>query len=77
MPKHKEYTISLLSRGTWDESLHFGPFCHNWWLPWPIDKANKIIPLYPIRLSFKTLVILNEREFITEDPWTKSSNDKS
>ncbi|CAG8687826.1 3979_t:CDS:2, partial [Gigaspora rosea] len=35
-------------------------------LPRPIDKANKIIPLYPIRLSFKTLVILNEREFITE-----------
>ncbi|RIB09015.1 hypothetical protein C2G38_2209993 [Gigaspora rosea] len=61
MPKHKEYTISLLSQGTWDKSLHFRPFCHNWWFPQPIDKANKIIPLYPIRLFFKTLVILNER----------------
>ena len=66
MPKHKEYTILLISRGIWDESLHFGPFCHNWWLSRPVDKTNDIIPLYPIRLHFKTLVILNEREFITE-----------
>ncbi|CAG8652085.1 17732_t:CDS:2, partial [Gigaspora rosea] len=51
---------------TWDGSLHFGPFCYNWWLPQPIDKANKIIPFYPNCLSFKTLVILNEHEFITE-----------
>ena len=66
MPKHKEYTITLLSCGIWDESLHFGPFCHNWWLRQPIDKANEIIPLYSIRLYFKTLVILKKREFITE-----------
>src|ERR1044071_8297963 len=66
MPKHKEYTILLISRGVWDESLHFGPFCHNWWLSCPINKSNDIITLYPIRLHFKTLVILNEREFITE-----------
>ena len=66
MPKHKEYTILLLSCSIWDESLHFGPFCHNWWLLRPIDKANEIIQLYPIRLYFKTLVILKACEFITE-----------
>ena len=46
--------------------MHFRPFCHNWWLFRPIDKTNDIISLYPIRLHFKILVILNEHEFITE-----------
>ena len=66
MPKHKKYTILLISRDIWDENLHFRPFCHNWWLFWPIDKTNNIILLYPIQLHFKILVIINEREFITE-----------
>ena len=66
MSKHKKYTISLISHGIWVEDLHFGPYCHNWWLARPVDKAKDIVPLYPVRLHFKTLVVLNGREFVTE-----------
>ncbi|CAG8587791.1 16160_t:CDS:2, partial [Gigaspora rosea] len=48
------------------EDLHFGPFCHNWWISRLSEKNNDPCFLFPIRLQSKILVILNERDFIIE-----------
>ncbi|CAG8513506.1 8758_t:CDS:2 [Cetraspora pellucida] len=32
MSKCKTYIINLIFRGYLVEDLHFGPFCHNWWI---------------------------------------------
>ena len=66
MPKHKEYNVILISTGQIVSELHYGPNCHNWWLLRPTDKTNNPALLYPIRLYMKTLIILQEHDFITE-----------
>ncbi|PKY63464.1 hypothetical protein RhiirA4_492468, partial [Rhizophagus irregularis] len=54
MSKSKEYITTLISPGKIVENLHFGPFCHNWWLARPINKNPTHTPLLPIRLGMKT-----------------------
>ncbi|RHZ86976.1 hypothetical protein Glove_41g95 [Diversispora epigaea] len=66
MSKHKKYSITLVSPGVITENLHFGTSCHNWWIFRPSAKTENLTLLYPIRLHMKTLVNLNERDFIIE-----------
>ncbi|POG66256.1 hypothetical protein GLOIN_2v1879980 [Rhizophagus irregularis DAOM 181602=DAOM 197198] len=66
MPKHKEYTVTLISSGLIVDALHYGPFCHNWWISRPSEKRENPIFLHPIRLRMKTLVNLKDRDFIIE-----------
>ncbi|CAB4404483.1 unnamed protein product [Rhizophagus irregularis] len=64
MGKSKEYVTTLISEGQIVESLHFGPFCHNWWLVRPINKNSTHTLLLPIRLGMKSHTVLNKRNFI-------------
>ena len=60
MTKDKNYDVSLVSVGTIDSELHFGPFSHEWW----IVCNQEIEFLIPIRLHMKVVVFLNGRNFI-------------
>ncbi|CAB4444102.1 unnamed protein product [Rhizophagus irregularis] len=64
MSKSKEYITTLISPGKIVENLHFGPFCHNWWLARPINKNPTHTPLLPIRLGMKTHTVLKKCDFI-------------
>ncbi|RGB30917.1 hypothetical protein C1646_764737 [Rhizophagus diaphanus] len=64
MPKHKEYTVTLISLGLIVDALHYGPFYHNWWISRPSEKRENPIFLHPIGLRIKTLVNLKDRDFI-------------
>ena len=66
MSKHKEYNVTLISSGVLVDTLHFGPFCHNWWISRPSEKCENPVLLHPIRLHMKTLVVLKGRDFIIE-----------
>ncbi|RIB26213.1 hypothetical protein C2G38_2240892 [Gigaspora rosea] len=66
MTKRKKYTTTLIFRGHLAEDLHFGPFCHNWWISRPSEKINNPCLLYPIRIQSKLLVTLNGHDFIIE-----------
>ncbi|RGB44026.1 hypothetical protein C1646_749250 [Rhizophagus diaphanus] len=55
MPKHKEYTVTLISSGLIVDALHYGPFCHNWWISRFSEKHENPIFLHPIRLHMKIL----------------------
>ncbi|CAG8744642.1 7230_t:CDS:2, partial [Gigaspora margarita] len=57
MAKNKNYDVSLVSVGTIDLNLHYGPFSQNWWIAY-----NK--SLVPIRLNMQTMTILNGHNFI-------------
>ena len=57
MNKGKHYDVSLVKVGKIDEESHFGVFGRFWW-----QSRDDI--LYPIRLEMKTLVTLNETNFI-------------
>lgn len=64
MSKGKIYITTLISSGKIVENLHFGPFCHNWWLVRPINKSSTHTLLLPIRLGMKTHTVLNKCDFI-------------
>jgi len=64
MSKSKVYVTTLISAGKIVENLHFGPFCHNWWLARPINKNPTHTLLLPIRLGMKTHTVLNKCDFI-------------
>ncbi|RIB19231.1 hypothetical protein C2G38_2182421 [Gigaspora rosea] len=66
MSKQKEYIVTLIFAGHIIQNLHYGPYCHNWWLSQQTDKTNNIILLYPIRLNMKTLITLHNFDFIIE-----------
>ncbi|CAG8502637.1 8447_t:CDS:1 [Gigaspora rosea] len=66
MSKRKEYIVTLIFAGYIIQNLHYGPYCHNWWLSRQTDKTNNIILLYPIRLNMKTLITLHNFDFIIE-----------
>ncbi|CAG8453579.1 22274_t:CDS:2 [Gigaspora rosea] len=66
MTKRKKYAITLISHGHLAKDLHFGPFCHNWWILSPSKKINNPCFLYPIHIQSKLLVTLNEHYFIIE-----------
>ncbi|CAG8546303.1 11212_t:CDS:2, partial [Scutellospora calospora] len=66
MSKRKEYVVTLIFAGHIIQNLHYGPYCHNWWLSRQTDKADNIILLYPIRLNMKTLITLHNFDFIIE-----------
>ena len=63
MTKSKEYNVELISVGQIVENLHFGPFCHNWWLARSSNKTTHTF-LFPVRLGMKTLTVLNNCNFI-------------
>ena len=60
MTKDKNYDVSLVSVGTIDPELHFGPFSHEWW----IVCNQEMEFLVPICLHMKVVVLLNEHDFI-------------
>ena len=60
MTKDKNYDVSLVSVGTIDSELHFGPFSHEWW----IVCNQEMEFLVPIRLHMKVVVFLNGHDFI-------------
>ena len=64
MSKSKSYITTLISAGKIVENLHYGPFCHNWWLARPINKNPTHTLLLPIRLGMKTHTVLNNCDFI-------------
>ena len=64
MGKSKKYIVTLLSTGQIVENLHFGPFCHAWWLVRPTNKTLTHTPLFPLRLGMKTHIVLNKCDFI-------------
>ncbi|CAG8488485.1 5236_t:CDS:2 [Cetraspora pellucida] len=66
MSKRKTYIINLIFHGYLVEDLYFGPFCHNWWIVRPSEKNHDPCFLFPIRLQFKILIVLNEHDFIIE-----------
>src|SRR3954454_9934662 len=66
MSKHKEHNVMLISSGLIIDELHFGPFCHNWWISRPSENCKNLVLLHPIKLHIKTLVVLNEKDFIIE-----------
>src|SRR5688572_3446395 len=66
MSKRKTYQVSLVSLGSLNENLHFGPFSQNWWESRQDNICdNETSGLYPIRINMKTLVFLQNTEFIT------------
>ncbi|CAG8737920.1 22526_t:CDS:2, partial [Gigaspora rosea] len=66
MSKRKEYAVTLIFAGYIIQNLHYGPYCHNWWLSRQTDKTDNIILFYPIRLNMKTLITLHNFDFIIE-----------
>lgn len=64
MGKNKKYVVTLISTGQIVENLHFGPFCHAWWLTRPMNKTSTHTSLLPLRLGMKIHTILNKRDFI-------------
>src|ERR1051325_741863 len=60
MTKDKNYDVSLVSVGTIDPELHFGPFSLEWW----IVCNQEMEFLVPICLHMKVVVLLNEHDFI-------------
>ncbi|RHZ51818.1 hypothetical protein Glove_469g42 [Diversispora epigaea] len=66
MSKRKTYQVSLVSLGSLNENLHFGPFSQNWWESRQDNIGdNETSGLYLIRINMKTLVFLQNTEFIT------------
>src|SRR5581483_12290210 len=63
MGKGKQYVVTLITAGQIVENLHFGPFCHDWWLTRP-NKTPTYTFLLPIRLGMKTLTVLKDCNFI-------------
>ncbi|CAB5351932.1 unnamed protein product [Rhizophagus irregularis] len=63
MAKHLEVPVTLLTPGTINENLHYGPFAHYWWSSRSTNGSNEHI-FFPIRLGQKTRVFRNNREFI-------------
>ena len=64
MRKRKEYVTTLIFAGQIVENLHYGPFCHSWWLIRPTNKTSTHTFLLPIQLGMKTLAVLNKCDFI-------------
>src|SRR2546425_11100468 len=60
MTKEKNYNVSLVSVGTIDLKLHFGPFSYEWW----IVCNQEMEFLVPIRLHMKVIAFLNGHNFI-------------
>ncbi|GES84180.1 hypothetical protein GLOIN_2v1880126 [Rhizophagus clarus] len=63
MAKHLEVPVTLLTSGTINENLHYGPFAHYWWSSRSINCSNELI-FFSIRLDQKTRVFRNNWEFI-------------
>ncbi|CAB4386002.1 unnamed protein product [Rhizophagus irregularis] len=63
MAKHLEVPVTLLTPGTINENLHYGPFARYWWSSRYTNGSNEHI-FFPIRLDQKTRVFRNNREFI-------------
>src|SRR5579859_7537516 len=63
MAKHLEVPVTLLTPGTINENLHYGPFARYWWSSRSINGSNELI-FFPIRLGQKTRVFRNNQEFI-------------
>ncbi|GBC35518.2 hypothetical protein GLOIN_2v1880126 [Rhizophagus irregularis DAOM 181602=DAOM 197198] len=63
MAKHLEVPVTLLTPGTINENLHYGPFARYWWSSRSTNGSNEHI-FFPIRLGQKTRVFRNNREFI-------------
>ena len=60
MIKEKNYDVSLISAGTIDSELHFGPFSYEWW----IVCNQEIEFLVSIHLHMKVVAFLNGHDFI-------------
>ncbi|CAG8687776.1 17573_t:CDS:1, partial [Funneliformis caledonium] len=60
MTKDKNYDVSLVSVGTIDSELHFGPFSYEWW----IVCNQEMEFLVPIRLHMKVVTHLSGHDFI-------------
>ncbi|CAB4446540.1 unnamed protein product [Rhizophagus irregularis] len=63
MAKHLEVPVTLLTPGTINENLHYGPFARYWWSSRSTNGSNEHI-FFPIRLGQKTRVFRNNREFL-------------
>jgi hypothetical protein len=66
MTKHIETSVTLLTPGTINENLHYGPYARYWWSSRSTNNNNNDNELvfFPIRLGQKTRVFRNNREFI-------------
>jgi len=64
MTKRKEYQVNLVSPGTLDENIHYGPFSRDWWETRRTNNTSETSGLYPIRINMRTLVILRNKQFI-------------
>ena len=62
MAKHLETPVTLLTPGTINEYLHYGPYARYWWSSRSTNNNENIF--FPIRLGQKTRVFHNNREFI-------------
>ncbi|CAB4385937.1 unnamed protein product [Rhizophagus irregularis] len=51
MAKHLEVPVTLLTPGTINENLHYGPFARYWWSSRSTNGSNKHI-FFPIRLAW-------------------------
>ena len=60
MSKHTNVLVSLVTLGLIVKNLNYGSHLRFWWHS-SINKPNKLVP---IRVSQKTHVFLNEREFL-------------
>ena len=60
----RELSVKLISSGTIDSNLHFGPFAQDWWFESTIQNSIGSKPLIPIRVGMRTQVELNNRNFI-------------
>jgi hypothetical protein len=63
-----QVNVSLISPGELIETFHYGPYSRYWWHFLPDlnkdDKSDNETAYFPIRVSQKSKIILNEREFI-------------
>ncbi|RHZ71753.1 hypothetical protein Glove_253g31 [Diversispora epigaea] len=64
MTKRCELAITLISSGIIEPRLHYGLFLRNWWFIPTTKSSNDIEMMYPIWVSMKTQVEINEKKFI-------------
>ena len=60
MSKRKSHTVTLLTKGSILEDLHYGIYARNWWEP---CKFNQVIKPVPYRLHMSVNCCLNNKNF--------------
>ena len=60
----RKLSVNLISNGTIDPNLHFGPFAQDWWFESISQTSIGVRPLIPIRVGMRTETELNNRNFI-------------